>query len=654
MVPKILVLCLLALAAFFSMNHQALWFDSVLITQGEYWRLLTCHLVHSSPMHLVLNLAVLASVMPFLSLRRDGRFVIVSALLIGVGLWMTLDPRYSYGGLSGVLYALAVWVLWQKRIDLPHAFVLPGVLMAMAGKIFWDLWQFPAPSLSSPDAILIPHSHAFGFAAGLIWVLYDILKSRALGKKILPRFVALALSVVTLAGPFAAAAEASEQHVSSVHSHPLSTIPWLDYRRLSFYVGAGYVFGSANEADVAKGVSDAGITLDQFALNVNRPGYHLGLAYEITDHLHLEGMYFNFGKVMVEASSSGITEDQLAAAFQNRLPGTGAGPLVGLKVNTWVRNPFHRIFFRVGSFFSRSGYDLTANTGIRREETSIVLGGGYEYFYRKGLSIRAEMNYSQLNRENVWYFGPTLVVYLDGVPREAVPVERAVEPAPANLEKPAPKAAEILRLVIYFDFDKSVVRPDQRPKILEIRNFMEKHPETIAILSGHTDSYGAGDYNVKLSDRRIRSVQDSLIVEENLPSGRIKSSHFGENVAAQGNWTKEGRQRNRRVNVCVVSEGAQAENICLGDDENLDVPMGKLRFACRSGARVIRLVALHAKTKFGGCSVMSSQDGAGWRRIGKAQNALELCTRIMTKEIENLEKSGYSCVDESVRRRRVK
>jgi OOP family OmpA-OmpF porin len=69
-------------------------------------------------------------------------------------------------------------------------------------------------------------------------------------------------------------------------------------------------------------------------------------------------------------------------------------------------------------------------------------------------------------------------------------------------------------------------------------------------LEGHTDSIGTEQYNQGLSERRAASVRDYL-QKKGVDSGRITSRGFGESKPIADNKTRDGRAKNRRVEIRV-------------------------------------------------------------------------------------------------------
>ncbi|NNC70458.1 MAG: OmpA family protein, partial [Flavobacteriaceae bacterium] len=76
--------------------------------------------------------------------------------------------------------------------------------------------------------------------------------------------------------------------------------------------------------------------------------------------------------------------------------------------------------------------------------------------------------------------------------------------------------------VIYFDFDKSNIRPDAAAELDKVVEVMEKYPELDIFATSHTDSRGGPKYNMRLSDRRAKSTVD-YILSKGIDAERIKS-----------------------------------------------------------------------------------------------------------------------------------
>jgi OOP family OmpA-OmpF porin len=103
---------------------------------------------------------------------------------------------------------------------------------------------------------------------------------------------------------------------------------------------------------------------------------------------------------------------------------------------------------------------------------------------------------------------------------------------------------------VLFDFDKSTIKPEAAAILDRLVVFMNENKDKRVNLSGHTDSIGTDAYNQKLSERRAASVKNYL-TKKGVDTSRISSQGFGETKPIADNKTKEGRAKNRRVEIKV-------------------------------------------------------------------------------------------------------
>ena len=123
------------------------------------------------------------------------------------------------------------------------------------------------------------------------------------------------------------------------------------------------------------------------------------------------------------------------------------------------------------------------------------------------------------------------------------------KPAPA---KPKPVAEKVtLAADVLFDFDKSVVKPAGKAKLDELAAKVRDINLEVVIAIGHTDSIGSDAYNQKLSVRRAESVK-AYLISKGVEPNRIYTEGKGEKQPVASNKTKDGRQKNRRVEIEVI------------------------------------------------------------------------------------------------------
>jgi outer membrane protein OmpA-like peptidoglycan-associated protein len=105
---------------------------------------------------------------------------------------------------------------------------------------------------------------------------------------------------------------------------------------------------------------------------------------------------------------------------------------------------------------------------------------------------------------------------------------------------------------IYFEFDKAVVRDISQPTLDKVAAFLKAHPEVTKIrISGYTCDLGTDSYNLKLSQRRAKAVEDYLIGQEIDPSRMGSVQGFGEADPLVPNIDEMHREQNRRVQIFV-------------------------------------------------------------------------------------------------------
>lgn len=135
-------------------------------------------------------------------------------------------------------------------------------------------------------------------------------------------------------------------------------------------------------------------------------------------------------------------------------------------------------------------------------------------------------------------------------------------------ELEAPKKDLVIRLdKLYYDYDKSNVRPDAAVELDKVVSFMRQYPSMVVELSSHTDSRGSDSYNLNLSQRRAGEARQ-YILSKGIEATRISAVGRGETQLS--NHCKNGvkcsdpeHEANRRTEVRVVSfseAGVKIEN----------------------------------------------------------------------------------------------
>ena len=129
----------------------------------------------------------------------------------------------------------------------------------------------------------------------------------------------------------------------------------------------------------------------------------------------------------------------------------------------------------------------------------------------------------------------------------------AAAPAPAVVPAPAPAVASKVTYAAdaFFDFDKSVIKPEGKAKLDDLADKVKAINLEVIIAVGHTDSVGPDNYNQKLSMRRSQAVK-AYLISKGIDKTRIYTEGKGEKQPVADNKTKDGRAKNRRVEIEVV------------------------------------------------------------------------------------------------------
>lgn len=146
----------------------------------------------------------------------------------------------------------------------------------------------------------------------------------------------------------------------------------------------------------------------------------------------------------------------------------------------------------------------------------------------------------------------TVTITKDESGKSFVPVEleKAVKPV-----KVGDNLAEAFKIkIIYFDLDKSFIRPDAAVELAKILDVMEQNPTMEIDVRSHTDCRQTAKYNMALSDRRAKSTI-AWLVEKGIAKSRLTGKGYGESQLVndcgceptnQSSCTEEQHQANRR------------------------------------------------------------------------------------------------------------
>ncbi|WP_315154895.1 OmpA family protein [Capnocytophaga leadbetteri] len=135
--------------------------------------------------------------------------------------------------------------------------------------------------------------------------------------------------------------------------------------------------------------------------------------------------------------------------------------------------------------------------------------------------------------------------------------EFMIKPREIAIDKDVDLAKVLNIKEIYFDFDKSDIRPDAAVELAKIVEVMRENPKMKIDIRSHTDSRGDDSYNLRLSDRRAKATLEWM-VKQGIERKRLTAKGYGETQLVNGcsngvPCTDEEHQANRRSEFIIVS-----------------------------------------------------------------------------------------------------
>jgi outer membrane protein OmpA-like peptidoglycan-associated protein len=129
---------------------------------------------------------------------------------------------------------------------------------------------------------------------------------------------------------------------------------------------------------------------------------------------------------------------------------------------------------------------------------------------------------------------------------------------------------------IYFDRDKSDIKPSSHATLKVVGELLEKHPDIALQIEGHTDSRGEPGYNKQLSEKRAKAVKDYLIESFTVATNRLKTIGYGEEKPLNSNSSEAELALNRRVEIVrITTDNSIAPVVSLSGDYAVDLTVFK-------------------------------------------------------------------------------
>jgi outer membrane protein OmpA-like peptidoglycan-associated protein/tetratricopeptide (TPR) repeat protein len=117
---------------------------------------------------------------------------------------------------------------------------------------------------------------------------------------------------------------------------------------------------------------------------------------------------------------------------------------------------------------------------------------------------------------------------------------------------PLSKGTSVVLNNIFFDVDSYLLNQRSSAELDKIYEFLEQNRSVKIEIAGHTDNTGTDAYNLELSGKRAGQVVDYL-TSRGIRSERLVARGYGSSRPVADNATEEGRAKNRRTELTIIS-----------------------------------------------------------------------------------------------------
>lgn len=111
---------------------------------------------------------------------------------------------------------------------------------------------------------------------------------------------------------------------------------------------------------------------------------------------------------------------------------------------------------------------------------------------------------------------------------------------------------------ILFAVNKADLKADLKTSLAKVAGILSVYQQFNVSIEGNTDNTGSEEHNMKLSQQRADNVK-AFLVEQGIAAERLTAKGLGMTMPVADNSTKEGRQKNRRVDLVIQDKALQQQ-----------------------------------------------------------------------------------------------
>jgi OOP family OmpA-OmpF porin len=329
-----------------------------------------------------------------------------------------------------------------------------------------------------------------------------------------------------------------------------------------WYIGgsAGRSRAQIDEVRIVDQLTAQGVSTDTLNVDNRDNAYKLFGGYQFNKYYAVESGYFDLGQF-------GYTATTTPAGSR-----TGSIKLRGINFDVVGMLPVSEKFSVLGrlgvnyaqardTYSSTGAVPAPTNSEPTNKEANYKAGLGLQYDLTKSLGLRAEaeryrINDAVGNKGDVNMFSLGLVYRFNQT--KHAPGQESTPPAAAE-EKPTQVVVPVAKMQQYctildiqFEIKQDEIQLEEKEKLAVVGTFMNKYPETTAVIEGHADNVGTSEFNMELSRNRAESVVKYLVETLHIAPGRLSAVGYGNTRPIADNSTREGQQANRRINAVIA------------------------------------------------------------------------------------------------------